>query len=89
MTTPESPPVNLAQFKQLKADRGGIVSSLKESWQTLRQMPQIMQQLAMVQFFTWLGIFCFVLYFPPAVARNIFGATNQNKNLLLHSHLQL
>ncbi|HEY9769322.1 MAG TPA: MFS transporter [Coleofasciculaceae cyanobacterium] len=81
VTTPESPPVNLAQFKQLKADRGGIVSSLKESWQTLGQMPQIMQQLARVQFFTWLGIFCFILYFPPAVARNIFGATNQNSVL--------
>ncbi|MGF1590068.1 MAG: MFS transporter [Pleurocapsa sp.] len=81
VTTPEFPPVNLAKFKQLKADRGGIVSSFRESWQTLGQMPQIMQQLAKVQFFTWLGIFCFFLYFPPAVARNIFGATNQNSVL--------
>jgi maltose/moltooligosaccharide transporter len=40
----------------------------------LRQMPATMQQLARVQFFTWLGIFCFFLYFPPVVARNIFGA---------------
>lgn len=80
-TTPEYPPVNLNQFEQLKAARGGIVSSLRESWQTLRQMPPTMQQLAKVQFFTWLGIFCFFLYFPPAVARNIFGAVSQDSIL--------
>ncbi len=81
VTTPESPPVNLAKFEQLKSNRGGIINSFRESWQTLVQMPPIMQQLAKVQFFTWLGIFCFFLYFPPAVARNIFGATNQNSVL--------
>ena len=81
VTTSESPPPNLDKFEQLKADRGGIVSSLRESWQTLGQMPETMQQLAKVQFFTWLGIFCFFLYFPPAVARNIFGATSQNSVL--------
>jgi maltose/moltooligosaccharide transporter len=81
VTTPEYPPANLAQFEQLKSSQGGVVSSLRESWQTLRQMPNIMQQLAKIQFFTWLGIFCFLLYFPPAVARNIFGATSQNSLL--------
>lgn len=78
VTTPEYPPPNLARFKQLKAKRSGISSSLRETWQTLGKMPVKMQQLAKVQFFTWLGIFCFFLYFPPAVARNIFGATSQN-----------
>lgn len=77
-TTPEYPPQNLAELEQLRAKRGGITSSLKETWQTLREMPGTMRQLARVQFFTWLGIFCFFLYFPPAVARNIFGATSQN-----------
>ena len=81
VTTPEYPPANLASFEELKSDRGGIVSSLRESWQTLGNMPDIMQQLAKIQFFTWLGIFCFLLYFPPAVARNIFGATSQNSTL--------
>jgi maltose/moltooligosaccharide transporter len=82
VTTPEYPPANLTQFKELKSSQGSVViGGLKESWQTLRQMPNIMQQLAKVQFFTWLGIFCFLLYFPPAVARNIFGATSQNSVL--------
>ena len=81
ITTPEYPPKNLQKFEQLQEKRGGIVSSLKETWQTLQQMPSTMGQLAKVQFFTWLGIFCFLLYFPPAVARNIFGATSQDSIL--------
>jgi maltose/moltooligosaccharide transporter len=81
VTTPEYPPQNLTKFRQLQASKGGINSSLRETWQTLRQMPVRMKQLAWIQFFTWLGIFCFFLYFPPAVARNIFGATTQNSTL--------
>jgi maltose/moltooligosaccharide transporter len=37
-------------------------------------MPETMRQLAPVQLFTWLGLFCMWLYFPVAVARNVFGA---------------
>ena len=81
VTTPEYPPENLEQFEQLKSARGGMLGSLRESWQTLGHMPQIMQRLAWIQFFTWLGIFCFLLYFPPAVARQVFGATSQNSVL--------
>ena len=81
VTTPEYPPQNLAKFEQLQAARGGISSSLRETWQTFGQIPEKMKQLAKVQFFTWLGIFCFLLYFPPAVARNIFGATSQSSLL--------
>lgn len=81
VTTPEYPPSNLANFEAMQATKGGISNSLKQTWQTLGSLPLTMQQLAKVQFFTWLGIFCFLLYFPPAVARNIFGATSQDSAL--------
>ena len=81
ITTKERPPKNLEKFKQLQEQRGGILASVKEIWLSLQKMPQTMQQLAWVQFFTWLGIFCFFLYFPPAVARNIFGAVSQDSSL--------
>ena len=81
ITTPEYPPQNLEKFERLQETRGGITSSFRESWYVFQDMPSIMKQLAKVQFFTWLGIFCFFLYFPPAVARNIFGATSQNSVL--------
>ena len=72
ITTQEKPPKNLEQFEQLQGQRGGIISSIQEIWHLLQNMPSTMQQLAWVQFFSWFGIFCFFLYFPPAVAHNIF-----------------
>jgi len=39
----------------------------------LRAMPRTMRRLAVVQFFTWLGLFCMWIYFTPAIARTVFG----------------
>lgn len=77
ITTPEYPPKSLAALELRQEERGGLRNSLQETWNALTSMPATMQQLAWVQFFTWMGIFCFFMYFPPAVARNIFGATSQ------------
>lgn len=54
------------------AESGNFLAELKEA---LQEMPPVMRQLAWVQCFSWLGMFCVFLYFPPAVAHNIFGAT--------------
>ncbi|MDJ0703722.1 MAG: MFS transporter [Leptolyngbyaceae cyanobacterium MO_188.B28] len=81
ITTSERPPKNLDQFEQLQEERGGLLNSLRETWRAVRHMPPTMQQLAWVQSFTWLGVFCFFLYFPPAVARNIFGAADLDSAL--------
>ena len=78
VSTPEYPPANWDKFTTLQEKRGGITSSIREIGATLTQLPTVMKQLAWVQFFTWLGIFCFFLYFPPAVARDIFGAVSQD-----------
>ena len=40
-------------------------------------MPRRMKQLALVQFFTWPGLFLMWFYYSTAVARNIFGATSE------------
>jgi maltose/moltooligosaccharide transporter len=76
-TTPEYPPQSLAALEQYQEEHGGLRNSLQATWNALCNMPATMRQLAWVQFFTWMGIFCFFMYFPPAVARNIFGATSQ------------
>lgn len=52
-------------------DSNNFFWELKEA---LQQMPSVMRQLAWVQCFSWLGMFCLFLYFPPAVAHNVFGA---------------
>ena len=40
-----------------------------------------MKQLAVVQVFTWLGLFCMWLFFVPATARHVFGATDPQSAL--------
>jgi maltose/moltooligosaccharide transporter len=44
-------------------------------------MPVTMKQLAVVQVFTWLGLFCMWLFFVPATARQVFGATDPQSAL--------
>ena len=39
----------------------------------IAHMPVVMRRLAVVQFFTWLGLFCLWIYFTPAIARTVFG----------------
>jgi maltose/moltooligosaccharide transporter len=76
ITTKEYPPEDLAAFEKQKAERRGLIAGAKEILTSIDEMPRTMRQLAWVQICTWLGLFCMWLYFPVAVARNIFGATD-------------
>ncbi|MGI8935196.1 MAG: MFS transporter [Phormidesmis sp.] len=57
---------------------GNLVADI---WQAMRTMPPLMRQLAWVQCFSWLGMFCVFLYFPPAIAHNVFHAIEQDTTL--------
>jgi len=48
-------------------------STASEILHGILEMPLMMRRLALVQFFTWFGLFCMWIYFAPAVARSIFG----------------
>jgi len=76
-TTKEYPPEDLEAFRRQKAQRRGIASHAAEILAAINEMPLTMRQLAPVQLLTWLGLFCMWLYFPVAVARNVFGAADQ------------
>jgi maltose/moltooligosaccharide transporter len=80
-TTKEYPPENLAEFQKEKTEHKGIGVSAREILTSIREMPRTMRQLAWVQIYTWLGLFCMWLYFPVAVARNVFGASDTNSPL--------
>ena len=75
VTTPESPPQNWEEFKKLKAS-SSFFNMLKEIVTCIRQAPKSMRKVALVQFFTWPGLFLMWIYFVPAVAVDIFGATS-------------
>ncbi len=77
ISTSEYPPENMDEFRRMKAEKSGLLRNAGEIFQAIRAMPQIMKQLAWVQLCTWLGLFCMWLYFPVAVAHNVFGAPDQ------------
>src|SRR6266487_2291813 len=75
-TSGEYPPDDLEEFKRRKQQKGGVAAGLREIFSAIREMPQTMRELAVVQIFTWLGLFCMWLFYVPAVARHVFGTTD-------------
>src|SRR6185369_278438 len=83
------PPENLEEFRRKQAETrgtGGILEKLinvvrellREIAGALREMPQTMKQLAVVQVFTWLGLFCMWMFFGLMTSRHVFGASDPN-----------
>ena len=54
----------------------GAVLSGEEIAAAIREMPLTMKQLAGVQFFTWMGLFCMWMFFGLATAQQVFGTTD-------------
>ena len=81
LTTREKPPADLAEFHRRKAASAGLAAGLREIITAVKEMPDTMRQLAWVQIATWLGFFCMWLYFPVAVATNVFGAPDASSPL--------
>jgi maltose/moltooligosaccharide transporter len=77
VSTKEYPPEDPEAFAKMKTAKSGLLDNAAEILRSIRGMPQTMKQLAWVQLFTWLGLFCMWLYFPVAVAHNVFGAPDE------------
>ena len=80
-TTGEHPPEDLEAFQRERRERGGLGPLLAEIGTAIREMPATMRQLAVVQLFTWMGLFCMWLFFVPTVARHVFGAVDAQSEL--------
>jgi maltose/moltooligosaccharide transporter len=80
-TTTEFPPEDMAAFERARRGRLGLGPLFADIGRSLREMPATMRQLAVVQLMTWLGLFCMWLFFVPAVARHVFGATDPQSTL--------
>ena len=80
-TTSEYPPEDMAAFERAKGERRGLGPLLAEVGEAIREMPVTMRQLGVVQLLTWLGLFCMWLFFVPATARHVFGATDPKSDL--------
>jgi maltose/moltooligosaccharide transporter len=73
LTSDELPPENIEEWKEEKAQSKGLIIAVKEITKGIFSMPKTMAQLAVVQFFTWVGFYCMWLYSTPAIAQNAYG----------------
>lgn len=81
VTSKEYPPVTVPSSGETPEPRKGLGGGAREILDAIAKMPRRMKALALVQFFTWPGLFLMWFYYNTAVARNIFGATSETQAL--------
>jgi maltose/moltooligosaccharide transporter len=81
ITTREYPPEDREEFERKRREHRGVAAGFREILSAMRDMPQTMKQLAVVQFFTWLGLFCMWMFFGLMTSYHIFGATSEKDPL--------
>lgn len=75
-TTDEYPPEDMEAFKKEKEENKGVLNYFNELISSIGSIPKTMKQLAVVQMFTWFGLFCMWMYFGLMTSYHIFGATS-------------
>ncbi|GAB3509815.1 MFS transporter [Emticicia fontis] len=71
-TTDEFPPEDMEAFKK-EVKEAGFMDGFKETFVGIFKMPKTMAQLAVVQFFTWFGLFAMWIYSTNAVTSTIYN----------------
>ncbi len=74
-TTKEYSPEELASFGGEKKVEDKQ-SSFFDIFRDIANMPKVMLQLGLVQFFSWIALFGMWVYTTPAVAQHVYGATD-------------
>lgn len=81
----EYPPEDMEAFEKHRKQNPGLFGLLKEVFreipEAVREMPKTMKQLAVVQVFTWLGLFCMWMFFGLTTAYHVFQAPNAKSEL--------
>ncbi|MGB5008132.1 MAG: MFS transporter [Ferruginibacter sp.] len=80
-STKEYPPSDVGFKEKIKESHKGFGGGFREIMDSIKNMPPKMKQLALVQFFTWPGLFLMWFYYSTAVARNVFGATSETDSV--------
>ncbi len=72
-STKEIPPEE-EELAALRARKFDWSFGMKDIVKILGKLPRRMWELGLVQFFTWIAMFCLWVYFAPSIANNIFHA---------------
>jgi len=81
ITSDEIPPENMDEWKREKMQSKGIGTALLEITKGIFKMPKTMTQLAVVQFFTWVGFYCMWIYTTPAIAQNAYNTVDAHSKI--------
>jgi len=81
ITSSEYPPADISEKLKAKESKKGFGAGAAEIFHSILTMPKRMRKLALMQFFTWPGLFLMWFYYSPAVARSVFGAVNEKDPL--------
>lgn len=76
LTTDEYPPEDMDAFEKEKAEKKGFFRGFGEIVKNISEMPTVMKQLGVVQFFSWFAFFTMWSFATPAITEHIFGATD-------------
>ncbi len=82
-TTREYPPDDMEAFNRMRKEKRGIGAGFAEILSAVGSIPATMKQLAVVQFFTWLGLFCMWMFFGLMTSYHIFDAPNSDSDLFV------
>ncbi len=81
LTSKEYPPEDMEAFNKMRNEKRGLKGFFGEIFSALREMPATMKRLAVVQFFTWLGLFCMWMFYGLATAYHVFKAPDRKSPL--------
>lgn len=74
LRTSETPP-SARELDNIRSRKFDWTLGLADVLALIFKLPRRMWELGLVQFFTWIGMFAMWVYFSPAIAKNIFHAT--------------
>jgi len=80
LSTKEYPPSDLSYKDKVKESNKGFGGGVKEILDALKNMPGRMKVIALVQFFTWPGLFLMWFYYALSVAYHVFGAKTDTES---------
>jgi maltose/moltooligosaccharide transporter len=78
LTTKEYPPADMEAFEAKKKEGLNIAKGAEEIFSSLMNMPKVMKQLAIVQVFTWLGMFFMWMFFGNGIMKTVFADLQPN-----------
>lgn len=76
----EYPPADPNWKEKLDAESKGFAGGVKEIFTSIKEMPDQMKRLALVNFLTWPGLFLMWFYYSTGVAADIFGGDPKNSS---------